>query len=73
MEINLHNTEKIVFLNGIPTRIWEGFTSSGIPVHAYIARIAVGDREIQEEFERELEECCAPSAEIGAIPMRFIL
>lgn len=44
----------MVELNGIPARIWEGHTDSGIPVHCYIARVAVATGERQEDFEREL-------------------
>lgn len=30
MEIQLHNTTKIVTVNGVPARVWEGVTASGI-------------------------------------------
>ena len=41
MKVTLENTDKIVEFNGLPARIWEGHTASGIAVHAYITRIAV--------------------------------
>ena len=40
MIVWLHSTTKIVEVNGVRARIWEGLTGSGIPVHAYITRIA---------------------------------
>lgn len=63
----------MVELNGIPARIWEGHTDSGIPVHCYIARVAVATGERQEDFERELRDTRTPSAAVEAIPLRMIL
>lgn len=39
MKITIESTDKIVYLNGIPARIWEGETASGICVHCFITRI----------------------------------
>lgn len=74
MQVQIHSTGKIVTLNGIPARIWEGITESGIKVHAYITRIAIDkDEKNATEFEKELQEHRTPSAEIEAIPLRMIL
>lgn len=73
MRINLESTTHIVELNGVPARIWEGHTDSGIPVHCYVTRIAVAGQHEQTQFQRELQEHKAPSAEIAAIPLRLIL
>lgn len=73
MEIILRQTTKIVELNGIQARIWEGHTASGITVHAYITRIAVADSERQEEFEAELTAMRAPTPDIRAIPLRLLI
>lgn len=73
MKVQLENTTKIVTLNGIQCRVWEGQTSSGIPVHAYIPRIAVKEGLDCTEFERELAEQKKPTAEVEAIPLRMIL
>lgn len=74
MKITVENTTKIVTLNGVPARIWEPFTESGIKCHCYITRIAIAkDKPRSEEFERELNEQKAPSAETGAIPIRMVL
>ena len=73
MKVNLESTTKIVSLNGIDCRVWEGCTESGIPVHAYIPRIAVDKELPQEQFVRELEEHRVPSVEVQAIPLRLIL
>jgi len=77
MKITIENTTKIVDLNGVPARIWEGTTESGIPVHCFITRIAVpkdADESTLACFARELEEQRAPSAMIDAsYPARLVL
>lgn len=73
MEILLHQTTKIVELNGVPARIWEGHTAGGIAVHAYITRIAVANTDDQREFEAELETTAPPSVDVAAIPLRLLI
>jgi hypothetical protein len=65
MKIFINSTEKIVHINGVPARIWEGETESGIKVHCYVTRVAIDIKEKRtEQFDRELEEHAPPSAEI---------
>ena len=74
MKITNRKHDKNVTLNGIPARIWEGKTDSGIRVHCFIPRIAVRRDEARiEEFERELQETASPSPEIAAYPSRLII
>lgn len=74
MEITIASTTKIVELNGIPARVWEGQTKSGIKIHCFITRIAIDKDELRsEEFEKELNEQRTPTPEISAIPSRLIL
>jgi hypothetical protein len=73
MKITLESTSKIVELNGVPARIWEGKTESGIPVHAFITRIVVAKEDDSEEFQKELNQCKAPSAAVNAYPLKMIL
>lgn len=73
MKITIESTSKIVQLNGVPARVWEGKTDSGIPVHAFVTRIAVAGDQDQTQFQRELQEHAAPSPELQAIPLRLIL
>ncbi len=56
MEIIMNSTEKIVALNGVPARVWEGETSSGVPVHCFVTRIAVSKDDDCSQFEKELQE-----------------
>ena len=73
MKITIETTSKIVEVNGVPARIWEGHTESGIPVHCYVTRTAVHRDEDASQFERELEAQRAPSADVAAIPLRLIV
>jgi len=73
MKIKIENTEKIVDLNGVQARVWEGKTDSGIPVHCFITLISPQTNENIEQFDKELKEQKAPSAEISAIPARMLL
>jgi len=73
MKITVESTSKIVSVNGIDCRIWEGETERGIAVHCFITRIAAKADQDLAEFEAELRETRAPSAEAAAIPPRMIL
>lgn len=74
MKITIESTSKVVQLNGVPARIWEGQTDTGIKVHCYITRISIDkDEPDASQFEKELQEHRAPSAELEAIPLRMIL
>lgn len=73
MKITLESTSKVVQLDGVAARIWEGKTESGIEVHAFITRIAVHKDSDNSQFESELCEQRAPSAAVESYPMRLVL
>ncbi len=73
MKITITSTTKTVHVNGVPARIWEGHTESGIPVHCYVTRVAVPLDQDHSQFQAELQEHQAPSAEVAAIPLRMVL
>lgn len=76
MKITIESTDKIVQLNGVPARIWEGRTEAGIPLHCYVARVAVAEglpSADYVQFETELREHAKPSPEIQAIPLRLVI
>ena len=73
MKITIESTTKIVELNGVPARIWEGKTESGISVHSFVTRIAADEHADLSQFEQELKEQRKPSADIDSIPLRLIL
>ena len=50
MTLIIESTSKIVELNGVPARVWEGHTESGIKVHCFITRVSVEqDEPIKKE------------------------
>jgi len=77
MKITIESTDNIVTLvtdsGTVPARLWEGSTDNGIPVHCFVTGIAVPNDADHSQFERELQERRAPSADVAAIPMRLIL
>lgn len=82
MKVTLESTDRIVELlvGGavVPARVWEGKTERGIPVFAYVTRIAPAIENpsaiVCTEFERDLRECRPPQiAPPAAIPTRLIL
>jgi len=73
MTVTLTSTSKVVKLNGVPARIWEGYTQSGIKIHCFITRVAVNKDEDTEQFELELQQCSAPSNDVQGYPMSLIL
>lgn len=84
MKITLENTDKIVTLvvdgHAVPARVWQGETASGIPVQAFITRIAPevpkSDPEFDAKtaaFERELKRTAGMRVSVKAIPLRMIL
>lgn len=73
MIVELHNTTKIVDINGVPARVWEGHTANGVPVVALITRIAAERYADLEEFDRDLEQATPPSPDVAAWPARMVI
>lgn len=74
MTVTLRSTTRIVEVNGVPGRVWEGESEHGVVVYAVVTRIAAAANANLEEFERDLQECATPSAKsFEVIPTRFIL
>ena len=79
MKVTIENTSKIVTLNGVPARCWEGKTESGIPVTMFVTRIMVDNKKVEHlrsamiDFEKELQQVAAPSAELEVIPLRMLI
>ncbi len=73
MKVTLESTTKIVKVNGVFARVWEGHTETGIPVHAFVTRIAAPADADQTQFALELVEHREPTPEVAAIPYRLVL
>jgi len=78
MNIKISNTSKVVTLNNVPARIWQGETDSGIKVVCFVTRVAVDTtqhnwKDYLSQFEKELQEQKAPSREIESFPLKMII
>lgn len=74
MKITLESTDRVVEVNGVSARVWEGRTERGIAVTAIIPRIAVKVGADASQFEAELKECAPLVSRMpDAWPSRFVL
>ena len=75
MKITIENTDKIVELNGVPARIWEGTTEGGVPVTCFITRIVprTHDDAVNAQFAAELREEKTPTLYAQGIPLRLLI
>jgi hypothetical protein len=73
MKLTIENTPRIVEVNGVPARVWEGETESGIKVQCLITRVAVHKSQDCSQFESELQETLPPRSEENAFPLRMVL
>jgi hypothetical protein len=65
MKITIESTDRVCTVygqdgTGIPARVWEGETDSGIFVQCLVTRIAAPNEADLEQFQRELAECRPP-------------
>lgn len=72
MRITIESTSRLVEINGVPARVWEGTTDKGVPVIAFIPRVAARADHDVTEFERDLQETKPPSADAQAFPARMV-
>jgi hypothetical protein len=74
MKVTLQSTSRIVQVNGLPGRVWEGTTEGGVRCFAVITRIAAHKDADLIEFERALLEQQPPSDEaLQVFPLRMVL
>ena len=73
MKISIESTSRIVIADGIECRIWVGKTEHGIEIECLIPRIAARNGQDLSQFEAELKEHRAPTADMEAFPLRMIL
>lgn len=72
MLVILHNTTRIVEINGTPARVWEGTTETGIACYALVARIVCHVNDA-EPFAKEMDVETLPSPRaVQAFPPRII-
>jgi hypothetical protein len=79
VKVTLESTTEIIAVLGRPggdviqCRVWEGVTECGVKVQALIPRIAAHKDSDVSQFESELQEQRAPSADFEPWPLRMIL
>lgn len=74
MKITIESTTQVVKVNGVDCRVWEGTTERGVSVYALIPRVAAKAGDDCSEFEAELKEHAAPSADAFAVfPLRMVI
>jgi|SRR5262245_161137 len=54
MRIEMEATERLMELEGVPVRLWEGRTDRGVRCLVFVHRLAVPPGEDSTEFDREL-------------------
>lgn len=70
MKLIIESTTKTTYVDGIPARIWEGQTDSGIKIHCYITSVAIDINEPRADiFEKELIEHKLVCSELETIPL----
>lgn len=74
MRMTIESTDRLVTVDGLPGRVWEGTTEAGVAVYVLVTRIAVPIDADHGQFERELAEQRPPSREaVAAFPVRMVL
>jgi len=68
MKITLESTNQIVYVNGVPARVWKGQSDKAINIIAFIAQIGVPEHEPNKDFQDELLNI--DSELIGATPFK---
>jgi hypothetical protein len=73
--MTIESTSKIVEMNGIECRLWEGVSEAGVPVHVFIPRVTPQTLEpaALAQFDTELREQKPPSPGAQWYPLRMIL
>ena len=73
MRMTVESTSKVVEINGVPARVWEGTSERGVKVICFITRVAVERSDDCGQFEAELAEQRPPSAGAQTFPARMVL
>jgi hypothetical protein len=74
MKVQMESTDLIGEVNGVPARIWEGVTESGVPFMAFVTRVMVHKDHSQTEFDSEVRASPPPQqATVHPIPLRLVI
>lgn len=70
MKLTITATEKITDFEGVPVRVWEGVSETGVPCIVFVHRIAVREDHDASQFEAELLRKLPPGVKLD---LRHIL
>ncbi|MGY4295343.1 hypothetical protein ACVWXN_003438 [Bradyrhizobium sp. i1.4.4] len=72
MKLILESTAKVERVNGVPARVWQGKTETGIDVTCWISIVQVRKDADCEQFERELQKI-GIDRQLVAMDMRMVI
>ena len=61
MLLQIESTDQITTIDGVPARLWKGWTEDGIPCAVMVHRIAVLHSADSTQFEAQLQEQLPPA------------
>ena len=76
MKANLQSTNKLVNINDVTARLWEGETETGMKVSAFIVRVAVdqdSELKVKQQLFDELQQCVPPSDTWRDLPNQLFI
>jgi ribosomal protein S12 methylthiotransferase accessory factor YcaO len=71
--MTIESTTRLVAINGVPARVWQGTSERGVPVVCCITRIAVAEGDDNSQFEAELKEHAAPTPAVRVFDLVFFV
>jgi hypothetical protein len=60
VRIQIEPTEKMVEVDGVPCRVWNGVTEKGVQVFLFVHRVAVAVEDDSAELDAALREVSEP-------------
>lgn len=74
MKLTIESTTRVINVNGVPARVWEGTSENGTPVYLAVTRVAVPEGADQAPFQKELQTHKGPSdAAVQCFPLRMVI
>lgn len=74
MKLTIESTTRVISVNGVQARVWEGTSEAGVPVYLAVTRVAVPESADQSQFAKELQAHKAPSdAAVLCFPLRMVI
>lgn len=72
MKVTIESTQDVTDIDGVPVRLWEGVTESGVKCKVFVHRLGVHNDDDAGQFERELSERELPGTS-RVVPLSAIM